>query len=347
MLHEVIIEYISRNRDSILSYILPRDEEGEELPRVEWGFLPQAGLPGPIVGVDGSVNAIEYKGCLFVVANAEAVATLDGAARIAAGGFADFLLPYWLPRERSRTYMSILELRVALHALEALRDSIVLMDGSLLNLFPKSLRRYYSPGIAAEYEDRVDVSPCRGPCDSAVRGIVRGLAKEDIETQKARRMVASLELVELAVLLREILERHRGRVIWIAKNSTDNSLFKRPLSDIAVLERFTRGRGYVYAGTSQLEPPRGTRASDFLSGVDVYVYYARLGERGPVLRIEAPYMEEERARRVIGGLSAVSPAGYPYVLRRAHRDVVVRKGDIGRVAKLLGLNLVTPSRWYL
>ncbi len=347
MLHEVIVDYISRNRNTILSFISQLESYEEELPEIDWRFLPSSTWPGPIVGVDGSVNSIEYKGCLFMVADAEAVASNNGLSRVAAGGFADFLLPYWLPRERSRVYMSILELYVALQALEKLRNALVLMDGSLLNIFPKSLRRYYSSSLAREYEHQVSLSPCREYCDSSVRELVKGLANEPLPSEEIRRRAATLELIELLKVLYVILKRHGGRIAWIAKNSTDTTLFKKSLSDIAVLERTTKGRGYTPAGTSLLEPPPGAEASSFLGGVPVNVYYVRLNEEGPVLRLEAPFMGEDTAKHVMGSLTRVSAAGYPYVLRRAHRDVIVRKKDIETLARLLGLKLVTPARWYL
>lgn len=347
MLQDIILEYVSRNREKILSTVSSVAEDDAELPEVDWRFLPEASWPGPVAGVDGSVNFIEYKGCLFTVADAEAVKAENGAERLAAAGFADFMLPYWLPRERARTYMSILELRSALHVLENVKNSLVLMDGSLLNAFPKSLRRYYSPSLAPEFSDKIEVDTCLPYCDSAARLLVKGLASEDKPSEETRREAATLEILELTYLLYKILHDFGGRIVWVAKNSTDNSLFKKPVSDIAVLERTTVGRGYVDAGEAYLEPPRGTPYSRFLEKVPVHVYYARLRGGGPVLRFEIPFTGEKAAARIIGGLRPVSAAGYPYVLRLAHRDVIVRKKDIETIAGILGLKIVLAARWYL
>ncbi len=348
MLRDVIVDYVLRNRERILSPITGEVDEAE-LPSIEWRFYPLR-RGGVFTGVDGSVNYAEYKGCLFAVVNAEAVTVSQGVRRAAAGGFADFILPYWLPRERAKTYMSILEARVAAEALSNNRDTIMLMDGSLLNAFPKALRRYYRSRVAAEYEGRVYEGlegGCRGVCDSVVREYVRGIAGEEKSGEDVKSVVASLELAELTASLSYLVEKYSGRILWVAKNSTDNSLFRRGVSDIVVLDHLTRGRGYLPVGKARVDPPRGLEASKKLMDTDIHVYYVRLAEGGPVLRVEAPGVDEKTAVKLFGLLADVSPAGYPYVLRVAHRDVIVRRRDLESIAGLLGLEVLTAARWFL
>ncbi len=354
MLRDIVLDYVSKNYEKILNKIatLSGDSviEEDQIRNIDWEYIPAPSREiKNVAGVDGSVNYIEYRGTMFTVANAEVVALKDqGIVRLEAAGFADLISPYWLPRERSKLYMEILEYRTALSSLLANKDIILLFDGSLLNSIPHLPRRYFIPfsddikAVEEMFSERF--------LDSRLKPDVysREIILEQLESQHAHNKILTIEVLELLCVLKNLLNIElAGRVFWIAKNSTDNTLFKKPVSDVAILDRVTAGRGFIPVGSARLHGLEFFEVFEYLKRIPIFVYYARLEDDGPVLRIEAPYVPKNEIGEVLSLLSSISPAGYPYVLRVAHRDVVIRNSDVKVLAGMLGLNILGKVRGYL
>lgn len=351
-----MIDYIIKNYDKIILksnvFAGESQEIEDEIKNISWETFPHGKSVDKIVGgVDGSINYVEYKGTMFVVANAEVVAlTNNGLFRAVASGFADIIVPYWLPRERSRLYMETLEYKVALKALKENEDMVVLFDGSLLNSMPRLPREYLVRSskelkyIEEAFEERLR------EVGKNVDLVSREIAMEILgrSDENANHKILTVEILELLSTLSLILDpKYAGRILWVAKNSTDNSVFHKTIADIAVLERYTVGPGFYVAGSSRLKGYQFFRTFDKIERVPVFVYYARLDQGGPVLRIEAPYISAKEIGEYLALVSSISAGGYPYVLRVAHRDVIVRNSDVKTLASMLGLEILGKVRGYL
>ncbi|RLE60678.1 MAG: hypothetical protein DRJ35_02575 [Thermoprotei archaeon] len=356
MLRDIVIDYVIKNYDRIIakSKIFAGEELEieDEIKNIPWEMFSHKTVTDKIVGgVDGSVNYIEYKGTMFTVANAEVIVLADeGLLRVDASGFADIIVPYWLPKERSKLYMEILEYKTALKALKENKDIVVLFDGSLLHSMPRMPRRYFTYSTKdiryieetfgerfREAEENVDVIS---------REIVMEMLERDGENINHR--ILTIEIFELLSTLSLLLDpEFAGRILWVAKNSTDNSVFHKTIADIAILERYTIGPGFYTAGSSYLKGLEFFEIFDKIRRVPIFVYYARLDEKGPVLRVEAPYISEKEIKEYLALMSSISAGGYPYVLRVAHRDVIVRNNDVKALAGMLGLDVLGKVRGYL
>jgi NurA-like 5'-3' nuclease len=68
------------------------------------------------------------------------------------------------------------------------------------------------------------------------------------------------------------------------------------------------------------------------------IFYTRLQERKNVLKFEVPYkIEEDRMIEILENIKYISTDGYPYLLKKAHREAIMRRKDIEHLVKLFGL----------
>lgn len=308
-----------------------------------------------MVGIDGGVNYREFKGYAIIVVDAEAIFLDEGKVMHEyRAGFADIIAPYWLPVERSRMYMNILELRLALKSLNHQNNTLILLDGSLSNMLPKVQSRYL-PSFSETmmlYDKYINIfreSIEDGILDVVSRDISFDvfLSKKDEDIRMAQRLALYIEILEYMVCFSAVLNpRFSGRIISIAKNSSSRRLFRSNISDIGLLEYLTRGRGYLREGIITLAEKGGyLPLYNKVSRVPIAVYYARLEENGPVLRIEIPYEKSTKdSIKIISSLSSISAGGYPYPLRLAHEEVSVKDKDLEDIIRVMGIYATRTGR---
>ncbi|MEM2154509.1 MAG: DNA double-strand break repair nuclease NurA [Nitrososphaeria archaeon] len=127
---------------------------------------------------------------------------------------------------------------------------------------------------------------------------------------------------------RKLMEEEN--LAFISKTSSSNTIFGGFLGDMFYFNHASLSTGYS-------EP--------YYDNVGVSIFYARLAEGTPCIRIEVPgKLDCSEAEKLLDMFKASSVSGYPYVLRLAHEQCKVSLEDLERLANILGLNVEIGGR---
>ena len=77
---------------------------------------------------------------------------------------------------------------------------------------------------------------------------------------------------------------------------------------------------------------------EFFRTLQFTVFFARLDDYKNIIKIELPYRaNENEIRQILSDLKKDSVEGYPFLLKKAHHDVVIKNSDISQLSKIVGL----------
>lgn len=303
--------------------------------RKEWVEEGVEGQKARVGAEDGSFNYKGYKSLVLYALNAACVHYGD-RLWIEESSDIDFLYPYRFVRERLSLYMATLEIKTALKHLENLE--LLLLDGSLYTMLvaPRELfsldrkRRRDIEGYLPEIEK------------SGVEIASKRLAGEEkLELDE----VFYLEYLEYLYSLSALLEKGLDRVVGISKTSSDT----KPGLDIpymAGFEEVSSREGYSRVYESHVER-RFPLYNEFFHSMVFNRFYARLENNRQILLFEVPReIDIEELRGILARVGYFSIEGYPYLLRKAHSQVVIGNKDIDSFASLIGIKEKT-GREYL
>ena len=157
--------------------------------------------------------------------------------------------------------------------------------------------------------------------------------KEDINRVEEYNL--HLASVEKIILLKEILQ-YRKRIISISKTSSDNELFHWNIPDIAFLDKFTQKQGMtIIKYRTVYEKAAFPFYNDFFKSLTFTVFYVRLQDSKNVLKVELPYKAtKEEVFEIIRKINVLSVQGYPYLLNKAHNDVVITDKNMKELIKI-------------
>jgi NurA-like 5'-3' nuclease len=302
----------------------------EELSRYRelWhSFEPEAGQ-SVIAAVDGSSNYKRYKSLLLYAINA-AVVSYDGSLKEKGYADVDFLTPYKYLTERLDLYRATLELKAALSVIDEVE--LLLLDGSLHSSLtaPKQWWRFME---REKVEEVLNYLPLLEESEETEL-ISKEIAEELEEAEK----IMLLEYLEYLVAIQKLVERGVNKVVGVAKTSTDTS-FNRGIPDIAVFEEITSSAGYS-SPRDKFINMRYPIYDDFFRSLVFTTFYARLERGKGMLMIELPReAREEEIHELLAKLRGISVDGYPYLLRKAHKRVVITGKDMEKFAISLGIS---------
>ncbi|MGH9922388.1 MAG: DNA double-strand break repair nuclease NurA, partial [Nitrososphaerales archaeon] len=126
----------------------------------------------------------------------------------------------------------------------------------------------------------------------------------------------------------DLISEHKN-IVFISKTSDSRAIFERmdsKVGDIYFFNHIGKKAGYSkpYPITRYKEP--------------VTVVYARLGDFTPLIKLEFhDEVTEQEVEAMLDQLAYGSVSGYPYVLKLAHKTVLVSDNDIERLASIYGL----------
>jgi len=305
----------------------------------------------PAMGAeDGSYNAIEYRSALLYGICAEVIVSDEGGLQILRSGDVDILYPYRYVRDRLRIYMSIFELKTTLRALKRLSPSILLIDGSIISAIirPLPFKENLTPDMRALVEKKYLSRIVRSVKSSEEVNVFSKELLDELREDFGRmrgEIIAYLEFLENLAVLREVLsDKYRDKIVSISKTSRSTEMFNCNIPDIAILEKLTREEGYAripYIVKITKERKRYFPVfSEFFRSLEFTVFYARLKERGQVLKFEVPrVIDDDEIVELLSYLKTVSVDGYPYLLKRAHRDVIISNEVMEHIAKhIIGIH---------
>jgi hypothetical protein len=150
-------------------------------------------------------------------------------------------------------------------------------------------------------------------------------------------IIQSQYIEELSLI--SILMGHRSKIVAISKTSTSTEYFNERIPDMALFDLHSRKQGFSKPRYISLrDVKRSFPVNDnFLKSLDFTIFYARLDDYKNLLKFELPYKAGvDDIKRVLSCVKCVSAEGYPVLLRLAHDEVVIRKGDIEQISGMVG-----------
>ncbi|RLF07639.1 MAG: hypothetical protein DRJ64_02585 [Thermoprotei archaeon] len=358
MLTAIIDSLLSR-REEILGKLNVLMKQGDEsaLEDLNWRNFQQGKVQDfPIAAVDGSMNYKLYKGFIIYAVGSEGVLLdNDRISDVKQLGDVDVLIPFWLPEERIKLYMSILEMKNAIYMLVKNSRAFVLIDGSLSNLIMRPIRYVYSNTeinrkIEEEYFETLqdDIEKLRNSIVSKnYTQEVFERYKDEYGVSEAQAACFYLEYIEYLLSLRCLLSKYSERIISVAKNSEDRSIFKLAISDIAYLDVITKTPGFTQGENIVIKTIKRKLPVfwDFFKNLEFTVIYVRFSRGGPMLKLEIPYtLRSLSIVDILKTLQYTCVDGYPYPLMKAHRDVKITNKDMEAITKMLSVYWAKTGR---
>ena len=292
-----------------------------------------------IAAGDGSFNKKKFLSYNFCAVGAESVIYDDKIKKIDDSDVFQIDKISFLD-ELLSTYMSIYELKSALRAINDYNVDYYMFDGSILGDLqnpvprgskqPKQLNELISDeSLITNFNLRLGKSLFGLACNEVRKNFFLNISdnKEEFDLHLAS--------IETLIILKEIL-KNKEKIISISKTSSGTDLCKSNLPDIAFFDYFTEEEG-----VSELIKTKVSSNSyfpyfgKFFKDLDFTICYVRLEKNKNVLKLEVPYKaSKNEINEIIGKIKKLSVKGYPYLLSKAHNDVVITNKNMEELLKI-------------
>lgn len=297
-----------------------------------------------IAAGDGSFNKKKFLTSNFCAVGAESIIYDGQIKKIDDSDIFDVPIVSFLD-ELLGNYMSIYELKCALRAIREYDVDYYMFDGSILgdlqNAFPRGaklpskIRDNLDDALLNEFERRLSIRKYGLVFPEIMNSLKLYEMPKTDDLNKIQEYNLHLASVEKIILLKQILE-HRKKIISISKTSSDNELFHWNIPDIAFLDKFTKKQGMsIIKYRKVYEKAAFPFFNDFFKRLTFTVFYIRFQDNKNVLKLELPYKaSKDEVFQLIRKLNALTVQGYPYLLSRAHNDVVITDRNIKELLKI-------------
>ena len=255
-------------------------------------------------------------------------------------------------KELIPNYMSIFELKCCLKAINEFDVDYYLFDGSIFgdlqNHYPKGakqpsdIKEQLTPGVLKLFEDEInDLSTLDLSFPEIKRKVyvhVSGEGEDDFKDDEMDDVYnLYLSSIEKLLVLKEVLKKNK-KIISISKTSSNNDLFHSNAPDIGILDQFSEKQGISKIIRKKVE-------SNIVVPFPIYddlfkklwftIFYVRLEENKNVLKVELPYWaEDDEITEIVEVIKRDSAEGYPYLLNKAHNDVVITNKHVDELLKI-------------
>lgn len=306
---------------------------------------------------DGSYNKKKYLGFNFYAVSAVSF-IYDDKLDMIESSEVDTIEHSSFLEDRLRNIMGVFEIKNAIKTINEFDIDYYLDDGSLLGdlirpfpvenkLSPKTkenIINVFKEKIEAEIKDNsLGLSSSKFKEDFED---LFNLNKENMDESSnidlnidEEDLIIFLENIEKLIALSYLLKNNK-KIIAISKTSSSDDLLHANVSDMAILDKFTRKQGFSkpYYKYMSTEMKRDFPVeNEFFRNLVFTVFFARLDDYKNIIKIELPYKaEEDEIRKILSDLKRDSVEGYPYLLRKAHKEVVIKNADMDNLAKIIG-----------
>ena len=298
---------------------------------------------------DGSFNKKKFMGFNFYAVAAESLIynpnDEDSRLKTIESIELDILPRKSFVDDRLRNMMSIFELKTALKSFKNHNIDYYMDDGSILGdlirpiPIENKIPSHFNKNIINMINDRLQKE-----IESDELKISSFKFKEEFnelfeaENVDEYALTTYLENLENLISLRNLL-RYNEKIIAISKTSTSTDLFHANVPDMAILDRFTRGEGFtkpIYKKVTNEVKRDFPIANEFFRGLWFTIFFTRLENNKNIIKIELPfYATKEDIRKILSVIKSNSTEGYPFLLKRAHRDVVIKHKDIESLSTII------------
>ena len=144
--------------------------------------------------------------------------------------------------------------------------------------------------------------------------------------------------IEKLLVLKDILNNSKN-IIAISKNSDNNDIFKSRIPDIAIFDNYTKKEGIsnlIYKDVSKSIKQSFPVEDDFFNQLTFTIFYLRLADNKNVLKVELPYKASfKEVVKLVGKIKKFSTGGYPFLLKKTHKDVVISNKNMDELLKIM------------
>ena len=280
-----------------------------------------------IAAGDGSVSKKKYLSFNFYAVAAESL-IYDGKLETIETVEIDTIPHQSFVDDRLRNKMAIFEIKNAIRALNKYEIDYYLDDGSLMgdlirpspsaNKLSKSQR----DKIISKVQEavRADIENDEGNIQSfKFKDEFSDLFEDENLDEDA--LMSFLENIEKLIALSYLL-KNKKKIVAISKTSSTNEIFHVNIPDIALFDKAIKTQGFS-------QPYYRSVSSKVKHEFDDYKN---------IIKIELPYRaNENEIRQILSDLKKDSVEGYPFLLKKAHHDVVIKNSDISQLSKIVGL----------
>lgn len=262
-------------------------------------------------------------------------------------------------KDRIRNYMGLFEVKNALKAIKTYDIDYYLYDGSLLGdlIRPYPLEKEIPQDIRfdvldfAEDELNKEINTIENrEVEVYSNKLVNNDLKSKFDEIRAKRgskyienIVNYLENIEKLLALVNLL-KYNEKIVAISKTSTATDYFDHNIPDIALFDKYSTGTGCSFPFTKPVSDDKDKLKrefpieNDFFKSLIFTVFYVRLEDNKNILKIELPYKADEaKVKEIISVISRDCTEGYPYLLKKAHHEVIIKKKDIEQLSNIIGI----------
>jgi len=275
-----------------------------------------------------------------------------------------------------RTLMFLTELKSVIKLAKETKPEVIILDGTLsskyITIFPKSdwfTEEEFEGKLAdtsIELIDDIknilfdyDISAFSKEIKEKVKA---KLSQKKINPSQIAIMEATLSKLaffEYLLLLHELFYKldWKPLVIGVAKTSNLTTIFKKSLPDIRVFLKLTDTLGYSrkeYMNTEHLKwelseifQQKEKEIEIALREVSIFYFYAKYQSERAISLIEVyenPEIENIDIEKILDILNYLSVGGYPFVLKKADKEVRISHKDMELIEHILGLQNEVSGR---
>lgn len=298
-----------------------------------------------ISGGDGSFNQKRFISSILYAVDAECLVYDGHTLNKIESSEVNIIPPYKYVRDILRNYMSIMEIKNSYHAYKKYNVDLSLFDGSILgniirpfpveNELPSTIKekinKIYRPRLEKILKNEKEVGLASSQFSSEI--------EEEFDDYKIESMIY-LENLENLLALGMFLKETRN-IAAISKTSIRTDYFNINIPDIAIFENYCKKEGYsqlFYQDVNTTVKRDFPILNKFFRDLKFTVFYCRLEDHKNVLKIELPFQaSEKQIIEILEKIKVVNAEGYPYLLKKAHNDVVIKVKDMEKLKKILNL----------
>ncbi|WP_303337123.1 DNA double-strand break repair nuclease NurA [Methanobrevibacter sp.] len=333
----------AKKRGSIKE-ILPEINDNGSISEM-WENIPISPSSNKIsIGAgDGSFNKKKFLAFTFYAVGCESLVFDDEFVKID-DSILDTIEHHHNIDDLLRLYMGVLETKNAIKTIEGFNIDYYLFDGSLLG----DLIRPFPSGINISKSMRNEI------LDMALEELKENIRFFNFKLQAPRiiekyynihrdktNYIMFLTSIEQLLLLKQLL-KYKKKIIAVSKTSTNRDLFRSNIPDISIFDKYTNGKSgiskIIYKKVANEVKYNFLVENEFFKDLIFTIFYLRLDDNKNVLKVELPYRaSRDEVLEIVKNIKKYSTDGYPYLLKKAHNDVVITNRDMDSLAAMVNL----------
>lgn len=297
---------------------------------------------------DGSFNKKKFLGFNFYAVGAESLIHTphdDPRLRTIDSVELDIMPKQSFMDDRLRNMMSIFEIKTAIKTFKRFDVDYYMVDGSILGdlIRPIPLDKDTPSMISKDMLEKIHETVKNEVTQPDLK-ISSLKFKEEFEElfddskSKERALISYLENLERLIAMKMLLTS-REKIIAVSKTSTSNDIFHANVPDMAIFDKMTRNEGYSkpYRKKVNSEVKRDFPLfNNHFRSMWFTIVFARLEKNRNIIKIELPYhATDDEVKDILRIIKSNSTEGYPFLLKRAHNDVVIRHKDIESLSQII------------